>query len=113
MKARNYIGRCNMLISGTGLLVVLLWVLLSASGYAAGAEALPPSAVDVRAAEGVNDLQAGVKGAPIGLRGTSVVGRAGALDAWLDPAVFTELSPVSVGEIPVKLPTDQRERDES
>ena len=103
---RNFFGRCSMLISATGLMVLLLWVLLAASGPAAGAE---PSAADLRAAGGVNDLQSSIQRAPVGLRDERVVGRAGERTGWLDPAIFTELSPISVGENPVRLPAEQEE----
>jgi len=37
------------------------------------------------------------------------VSREGEQQRWLDPAVFTEISPLSVPDVAVKLPSDQQE----
>ncbi len=104
MTVRSSSGRSTMLISATGAMLMVLWLALTLPGVAAGA---PPTGPELRAAAGANDLQAGVQRAPIGLRDEHVVGRAGELSGWLDPAIFTDLSPISIAEFPVRLPAEQ------
>lgn len=77
------------------------WALLAPSGLAAAAERPPEPPPAAQAAHQVVY--------PDGLRARLLRDEASSVRT-LDPAIFTELSPVTAAEPAVRLPDDQRER---
>lgn len=95
-KVRASIGRLNILISATGLVIVTLW------GYGADAgelDLLAGAGSEFEVLEPAYLLGAD----PVIYLGGERRGRA--LD--LDTAIFTDLSPITVDENPVRLPVGQ------
>lgn len=95
--ARNSTGRCNMRIemvirSKRSLAFAVLMTAAAATSHAAEQPLPPdlPAGTDAQAAHQVRADQA-------------------RRDWRLDPAIFTDISPVNAPEIAVKLPEDQRE----
>ncbi len=89
MKVRKYSGRCNILISLTGLAVLVMWLAPTlVSAEEAGQQALLGSLES----ESVHSV------APTIL----------AAEAALDSNIFTAISPITTTEGAVRLPDDQR-----
>ena len=94
--ARNFSGSCNMHIETSVLFralaigALLVWV--AADGYATE----PPPAADLPVSQ---DAEAAHQ-----VQGDQV-----RFDWRLDPAIFTDISPVNAPDIAVKLPADQRD----
>lgn len=89
MRVHDFTGLCVMSVRW-GLAVLLPLVLSSG----ACADEFPADAVELDAESGQRVEEPGT-------------GR----DWRLDPAVFTEISPVTAAEIAIRLPEDQREED--
>lgn len=108
IKVLSYSGHCAMHADRTnpgrqlaghlrgGLLVTLLFLLagttLAAEAPMADTAAVHPMPVPISAEAAQLDLN-----------------RVTASDSWLDEAVFTEISPLSIPEIGIALPADQAE----
>ena len=88
MKAQRSSGRCNMLISVTGLLVLALWF----APLVVRAEEPAAALLGTLEAEGVHSVR------PTTAARVTV----------MDPTVFTDLSPVTVTEDAIRLPEDLR-----
>lgn len=108
IKALSYSGHCAMhadranpwsYLAGrlrTGLLVALLF-LVAGTAFAAEAPTADTTAVHPM------PVPVSTEAAQLDLN------RVAASDSWLDEAVFTEISPLSIPEIGIALPADQAE----